>query len=81
MAKIIRCTRLYGVAELAEAIDQRRNNISVWNSERPRRNGLPEPTFQLACSPIWIDSAEVENWIADFLVNGPTRRTRGSRVK
>ena len=75
---IVRCTRLYGVAELAAAVRQRSNNISVWNTERPRRNGLPAPTFQLACSPIWIDSAEVENWIANFLVNGPQRRARGS---
>ncbi len=69
---------LFGVHELAAAIDVRPNNVSIWNRERPRRNLLPEPDFQLACGPIWIDSFEVRDWINHYNTHGPTRRLRGS---
>ncbi len=71
-------TKLFGVHELAAAIDVRPNNVAVWNRERPRRNLLPEPEFELACGPIWTNSEEVLAWIANYIINGPTRRLRGS---
>lgn len=69
---------LLGVHEMAAAISVRTNNVSVWNRERPRRNNLPEPTFNLACGPIWTNSPDVLAWIDDYNTNGPTRRLRGS---
>ena len=69
---------LFGVHELAAAIDVRPNNVSIWNRERPRRNLLPEPEYELACGPIWTNSKEVLAWIKHYNTNGPTRRLRGS---
>ncbi len=78
MAKPYPPIKLFGVHELAATISVRPNNVSVWNRERPRRNLLPEPAYELACGPIWRDSFALREWIDNYNINGPTRRLRGS---
>lgn len=49
---------LYGVAEIAEALGEPREKVSVWRG----RGHLPPASEELACGPIWTASA-IEPWI------------------
>ena len=51
--------RLYGVKEIAEALGERRQTVSVWHQRRK----LPPPTDVLSTGPVWLSDV-IEPWIA-----------------
>lgn len=55
---------LYGIAEIADALGQSRQLVTVWRRRRTR--GMPEPDAELASGPVWL-GATIEPWIDDQL--------------
>ena len=53
---------LYGIAEIADALGQSRQLVTVWRRRRTR--GMPEPDAELASGPVWR-GATIEPWIDD----------------
>jgi hypothetical protein len=53
---------LYGIAEIADALDQSRQLVTVWRRRRTR--GMPEPDAELASGPVWRGPT-IEPWIDD----------------
>jgi hypothetical protein len=53
---------LYGIAEIADALDQPRQLVTVWRRRRTR--GMPEPDAELASGPVWRGPT-IEPWIDD----------------
>lgn len=51
--------RLYGIAEIAAALNARPKTVSIWLS----RGRLPEPDARLAMGPAWL-AETIEPWIA-----------------
>lgn len=51
---------LYGIAEIADALDQSRQLVTVWRRRRTR--GMPEPDAELASGPVWLGRT-IEPWI------------------
>lgn len=51
---------LYGIAEIADALDQPRQLVTVWRRRRTR--GMPEPDAELASGPVWRGPT-IEPWI------------------
>lgn len=59
--------RIYGLAELAEAIGVSQNTLKA----RRLRGKLPAPTAHLRCGDVW-QGPEIETWIAEHSSrNGP----------
>jgi hypothetical protein len=50
--------RMYGIAEIAEALGVRRQVVAGWH----HRGRLPEPTAELKMGPVWID-LHIEPWL------------------
>jgi hypothetical protein len=50
--------RLYGIAEIAEAIGQRPNTVAQWF----RRGKLPNPDAELAIGAVWTGKS-IGPWI------------------
>src|SRR4051794_39378420 len=53
---------LYGIAEIADALGQSRQLVTVWRKRRTR--GMPEPDAELASGPVWRGPT-IEPWIED----------------
>jgi hypothetical protein len=53
---------LYGIAEIADALGQSRQLVTVWRRRRTR--GMPEPDAELASGPVWRGPT-IEPWIDD----------------
>jgi hypothetical protein len=53
---------LYGIAEIADALGQSRQLVTVWRRRRSR--GMPEPDAELASGPVWRGGT-IEPWIDD----------------
>ncbi|MDN3358766.1 hypothetical protein [Actinomadura sp. DC4] len=53
---------LYGIAEIADALGQSRQLVTVWRRRRTR--GMPEPDAELASGPVWQGDT-IEPWIDD----------------
>ncbi len=53
---------LYGIAEIADALSQSRQLVTVWRRRRTR--GMPEPDAELASGPVWRGHT-IEPWIDD----------------
>ena len=53
---------LYGIAEIAEALGQSRQLVTVWRRRRTR--AMPEPDAELASGPVWRGHT-IEPWIDD----------------
>src|SRR3569833_514523 len=53
---------LYGIAEIADALGQSRQLVTVWRRRRTR--GMPEPDAELASGPVWRGGT-IEPWIDD----------------
>jgi hypothetical protein len=51
---------LYGIAEIAEALGQSRQLVTVWRRRRTR--AMPEPDAELASGPVWRGHT-IEPWI------------------
>lgn len=52
--------RHYGIAEIAEAVGESRQLVTVWRRRRSR--GMPDPDDELASGPLWLAST-IEPWI------------------
>jgi predicted DNA-binding transcriptional regulator AlpA len=50
--------KLYGIAEIAQALGVSRGLVAQWY----RRGKLPEPDARLAMGPVWT-AATIEPWI------------------
>jgi hypothetical protein len=50
--------KFYGITEIAEAIGQRRDTVSMWRT----RGKLPQPDAVLKMGPVWT-AASIEPWI------------------
>ena len=50
--------KLYGVAEIAQALGMRRETIAQWHL----RGKLPEPDAVLAMGPVWTE-ATIRPWL------------------
>jgi len=53
--------KVYGVHELAVAVNVPSDNVSMWLLRGNRE--MPKPDARLACGPVWVDSAELRAWI------------------
>jgi transposase-like protein len=53
---------LYGIAEIADALGQSRQLVTVWRRRRTR--GMPEPDAELSSGPVWR-GLTIEPWIDD----------------
>lgn len=53
---------LYGIAEIADALGQSRQLVTVWRRRRTR--AMPEPDAELASGPVWRGHT-IEPWIDD----------------
>lgn len=51
---------LYGIAEIADALGQSRQLVTMWRRRRTR--GMPEPDAELASGPVWRGRT-IEAWI------------------
>jgi hypothetical protein len=51
---------LYGIAEIADALNESRQLVTVWRRRRTR--GMPEPDAELASGPVW-HGPTIEPWI------------------
>lgn len=51
---------LYGIAEIADALGQPRQLVTVWRRRRTR--AMPEPDAELASGPVWLGRT-IEPWI------------------
>lgn len=60
--------KLYGVAEIAEALGTNGKTVSVWIT----RGKLPKPSGRMAMGPFWTP-ARIEPWIEAQKVDRPTR--------
>jgi hypothetical protein len=52
--------KLYGIKEIADEIDQRRQTVAQWY----RREKLPPPTEVLSMGPVWTAEA-IKQFIRD----------------
>lgn len=52
--------RLYGIAEIADAIGEYRQTVAQWH----KRGKLPPPTARLRMGPVWTGAA-IERWIRE----------------
>jgi predicted DNA-binding transcriptional regulator AlpA len=50
--------KLYGIAEIAKALNQRRQTVAQWY----RRGKMPKPDSRLAMGPAWT-AERIEPWI------------------
>ena len=51
--------KLYGIAEIAQALGIRPGTVSLWR----HRGKLPEPDVELAMGPVWTE-ATILPWLA-----------------
>ena len=66
--------QLFGLAEIAEAVDADPATVRVWY----HRKKLPAPTEKLATGPVWL-RADIEPWITTVIEHGgrPPELPRG----
>ena len=63
--------RLWGLAEIADALGQSRNTVRQWY----RRGRLPPERQRLAMGPVW-DDAVITPWMRTYFANAAGRDVR-----